>query len=154
MNEVHLEPIDHSNWRQALQIRSTPEQVEFVTEYEPVALQILAKSYVGEGGLEWEPFAIFAGDTMVGVFAIAHSGIECQVFNFLIDRSFQGRGYGRAAMDAIVDHIRRKLPDCKELTLTSHPRNIRAQKLYRSVGFVATGKERVGGPIWQFDLID
>ncbi len=154
MNNVHLEPIVHSNWRQALQIRSRPEQVEFVTEYEPVALQILAKSYIGVGGLKWEPFAIYDGDTMAGVVAIAHSGVECQVFNLLIDQSFQGRGYGRAAMNAIIDHIRRKLPDCNELTLTSHPRNTRAQNLYRSVGFVATGKEREGGPIWLFDLDD
>lgn len=152
MNSVHLEPIDHSNWRQALQIQSTPEQAEFVTEFEPVALQILAKSYIGEGGLKWAPFAICAGDIMVGVVAIAHSGAECQVFNLLIDRLFQGRGYGRAAMDAIVSYVRESLPDCNELTLTSHPRNTQAQKLYSSAGFVATGKERVGGPIWSFDL--
>lgn len=154
MNNVHLEPIDHSNWRPALQIRSTPEQVEFVTEYEPVALQILAKSYIGDGGLKWEPLAIYAGETMVGVFALAHSGLEAQVFNFLIDQSFQGRGYGKAALEATIDRVREELPDCKELTLTSHPRNTRAQKLYRSVGFVATGESRVGGPIWLFDLAD
>lgn len=125
-----------------------------MTEYEPVALLILSKSYIGEGGLKWEPFAIYAGDTMVGIVAIAHSGLECQVFNFLIDHSFQGRGYGRAAMDAIIDHVREELPDCNELTLTSHPRNTRAQKLYGSVGFVATGKERDGVPLWLFDLDD
>ena len=125
-----------------------------MTEYEPVALLILSKSYVGDGGLKWEPIAIYAGETMVGVFALAHSGLECQVHHFLIDRSFQGRGYGRAAMDAIVDHIRGKFPDCNELTLTANPKNRRAQNLYSSVGFVATGKERVGGPIWLFDLDD
>lgn len=63
MNKVHLKPIDESNWREALQMRSTPEQAEFVTEYEPVALQILAKSYIGVGGLKWEPLAIYADDT-------------------------------------------------------------------------------------------
>lgn len=152
MKIVHLELIDTSNWRQALQISPKPEQVEFVTEYEPVALQILAKSYVGEGGLKWEPFAIFVDENMVGIFALAHSGHECQVFNFLIDRAFQGRGYGRAAMLAVIDHVRKKYSDCKELTLSSHPRNEPAQELYRSVGFVATGKERVGGPVWLFDL--
>lgn len=89
---------------------------------------------------------------MVGVFALAHSGTEAQVFNFLIDRSFQARGYGKAAMGATIDYVRESLPECKELTLTSHPQNTRAQHLYSSVGFVATGKEREGGPIWLFDL--
>lgn len=154
MDNVHLELIDQSNWRQALQICSTPEQVEFVTEYEPVALLILAKSYIGDGGQEWLPTAIFSGDIMVGVVALAHSGLECQVHHFLIDQSFQGRGYGKAAMNAIVDYIRAKLPECNKLTLTANPRNTRAQKVYSSVGFVETGKERVGGPIWLFDLDD
>lgn len=152
MSNVHLEHIDRSNWRQAINIRSTPEQVEFVMEFEPVALQILAKAYIGEGGLKWEPMAIYDGDVMVGIFALAHGEDECQVFNFLIDQSFQGSGYGTAAMNAVVDRIRDRHPDCRAITLTANAKNVRAQNFYRSNGFIATGKERVGGPIWKFEL--
>ena len=152
MATVHLKTIDSSNWREALEIRSTPEQVEFVTEYEPVALLILAKASVGEGGFLWEPIAFYEGETMVGTVALSHDGFACQVHHFLIDQAFQRRGLGRASMTALVDHIRAKFPDCAEVTLTANPRNNPAQSLYRSVGFVPTGEERTGGPIWQYSF--
>jgi len=152
VSDVHLEPLDPSNWRRALQIRCNPDQVKFVADHEPVALVILSKSYIRPGGLTWEPFGIVAGDTMVGVVALAHSEMKCEMLHLLIDRSYQGRGLGKAAVTAIVHQIRRELPDCKELTLTVHPRNERAQRLYRSVGFQTTGRQRDGEPVFQMKL--
>lgn len=154
MNDLHLKPIDRSNWRRALEIRGHPGQLEFVAEYEPVALVILSKSYVCPGGLTWEPFGIYAGGTMIGIVALAHSVIKCEVLHLVIDRSYQGRGFGRAAMTAIIDHLRRALPDCAELTLRVHPRNERAQRLYNSAGFQATREQRDGESVWQLKLGD
>lgn len=152
VSDVHLEPIDRSNWRRALQIRSNPDQLKFVAEHEPVALVILAKSYIRPEGWTWQPFSIVADDTMVGIVALAHSGSNCEMLHLVIDHSFQGRGLGRATVERIVDLIRRDLPDCKELTLTVHPDNERAQRLYASLGFQATGGQRDGELVWQLKL--
>ena len=50
-----LVPIDQSNWRDALRVRVSDEQLPLVADSQPVALVILAKAHVGEGGRRWEP---------------------------------------------------------------------------------------------------
>lgn len=152
LNDIHLERITSSNWRQALEIRTASGQLEFVADYAPVALVMLSKSYVRPGGLTWEPFGIRSGDTMVGIVALAHSGSICEIYHLLIHRSRQGAGIGTAAVHAIYNHVIRELPGCSELTLTVHPRNEPAQRLYRSAGFRSTGEYRNEEPVLRLEL--
>lgn len=147
---VHLQPMDRSNWRRALGVRSHLEQLEFVADHEPVALVILSKCYIRPGGLTWVPFAIVADDVIIGIVALAHSENACEMLHLLIDRSCQGRGLGTLAVAAILDHVRENLPQFSQLTLTVHPRNERARRLYESAGFVSTGEVRDGEVIWHF----
>lgn len=150
--DLRLERLDDSNWRRALEVRPKPEQLTFVADYEPVVLVILSKCDRRAGGLTWEPFGILAGGKTVGVCALAHSAASSKLFHFLIDRDCQGRGYGRAAMTAIIEKLRRERPACKELVLTVHPRNAPAQRLYASLGFRDTGESLEGEPVWRLAL--
>ena len=154
VKDLRIERLDDSNWRYALDVRPGPDQLEFVADYEPVVLVILSKCDRRPGGLTWEPFGILVGDKIVGVCALAHAAAGCKLFHFLIDRSCQNRGYGRAAMKAIIDHLRRERPSCRELTLTVHPRNAPAQRLYGSLGFRDTGELRGGDHVWKLALGD
>jgi diamine N-acetyltransferase len=62
----------------------------------------------------------------------------------MIDDRFQGRGYGRAALDAIVELVRdRGLPIVR---LSVVPENEQALEFYRRNAFVETG-EIAGGEI-------
>ena len=147
--KLHLEALDRSNWRRALEVRTAPGQLKFVADHEPVALVILAKCYLRPGDLEWEPFGIYADDSMVGIVALAWSGEACEIYHLVIDRAHQGRGLGKAAMQMIVEWVRRERPACRSLRLTLHPENERARRLYTSVGFVPSGEDRQGEPLWQ-----
>lgn len=150
--DLRLERLDDSNWRRALEVRPKPDQLAFVADYEPVVLVILSKCDLRAGGLTWEPFGILVGGKVVGVCALAHAATRCKLFHFLIDRSCQGRGYGRAAMTAIIEHLRRERPACEDLVLTVHPRNEPAQRLYDSLGFRDTGETLEGEPVWRLAL--
>lgn len=58
----------------------------------------------------------------------------------MIDRAYQGRGYGRAAIGLALDFIR-TFPCGKAGTcyLSYEPDNDRARSLYLSMGFEETG---------------
>ena len=154
---VQLVPIDRDNWRATLEVRVQPEKLQWVASREPVALMILAKSYVRNDFQEWHPLAVMDGDTVVGVLAIGTAGDVAWLHHFLIDERFQGRGFGRAAMVAAARWLRALHPSPTRLGLCVLPENEVAFGLYRSLGF-----ERVGVTLddqwititWLSDMLD
>jgi len=97
------------------------------------------------------PFGIYAGEVPVGFLmisygcedwpdapAIAHDNYS--LWRLMIDESYQGQGYGKAALTAALQYIR-TLP-CGPAThcwLSYEPENTVAKKLYASFGFTETG---------------
>ncbi len=94
-NDLALVPISNLNWRKTLQVRTTPNQLKFVADFEPVALVILSKSYVRAGNVDWHPLAITADDATIGVVALTHQKTRCEIFHLVIDCDLQGRGLGK-----------------------------------------------------------
>jgi len=140
--KLQLVPLDVSNWRNALQVRTTPKQLAYVADFEPVALVILAKSYVRPGNLDWYPLAIMLDNEIVGVVALAHNSEHCMLYHLVIDSSKQGQGLGKASIAVIVDYIRENFSRCNTVSLTVHQDNHLARHIYLSFGFQTTGKMR------------
>ena len=149
---VQLAPIDRHNWRGALAVQVTADQLPYVAGHQPVALVILAKSYVRPGGLDWEPLAVTVEGSVVGVVALAHGRTHSEVFHLTVDVSRQRQGVGSAAVDALVSHVAATRPDAQQIRLTTHPENEPAQRLYRSRGFLPNGELRDGEPVWSLAL--
>ena len=85
--------------------------------------------------------AIYAGETPVG-FAMLfedHAKAEYGLWRFMIDKKHQGKGYGRAALELIIDRIKGH-PNATKMELSVVPENKGAIKLYTSMGFVDTGR--------------
>jgi diamine N-acetyltransferase len=148
---ISLRPIDSSNYRECIELSVAPDQQRFVASN----LHSLADAYVWREAAE--PYAVYSGDEMVGfalLFPLA-DGAEDSIpepgtergyilVRLMIDDRFQGRGYGRAALDAIAELVRdRGLPT---LRLSVVPENVQALELYRRNGFAETG-EVDGGEI-------
>lgn len=147
-----LAPIDRDNWRAALAVQVTPDQLRYVAGHQPVALVILAKSYVRPGNLEWEPLAITAGASVLGVVVLAHARTHSELLHLAVDVPRQGQGVGSAAVELLVAHIAATRPGAEDVRLTVHPENERAQRLYRSRGFSPNGEVRDGEPVWSTNL--
>ena len=155
MQRIHLRAVTDASWREALVLAVWPEQQRFVSEYAPIAAIALAKAYIRPGGMNWEPYAIYTDAMMIGFFALAYEPDtpgHYWLFHFFIDRRHQGRGYGKAAMERIIEMVRQKHPQCQTLRLTVHPENLAAQRLYTAAGFQPTGSERWGEPVYQLAL--
>jgi ribosomal protein S18 acetylase RimI-like enzyme len=149
---VQLTLIDQHNWRAALDVQVTPDQLQYVAGYQPVALVILAKAYVWPGDLEWEPLAITLEAAVVAVAALAHATAHTELLHLAVDAPRQGQGLGSAAVELLVAHVRECRPDAEDVRLTVHPENERAQRLYRRQGFLPTGESRDGEAVWLLDL--
>lgn len=64
-------------------------------------------------------------------------GEEALNWSFYLDRDSQGMGYGRAAAKLAVKILKTAVPDMP-IKLSTESDNIKAQRLYLSIGFVKT----------------
>lgn len=151
-SDLRLEPITADNWRTTLSVRTTPSQLEFVADYEPVALVILSKCFVRPGDIDWFPFAITINKKTVGVVALASSRNRCEILHLVIDRDQQGKGLGTASVHLLVDYIRKSWAEVETVSLTVHPDNQVAQHIYSACGFVATGELKDSQQVMEMPL--
>lgn len=138
MPTVTTRPVTDANWQTALALDIEPDQRDFT----PSVAISLAKAYIQPDGLAYDPVAIYAGATMVGFYSFIYKPGDlryCYLGGFLIDKAHQGRGYGRAALADFIATVQRSYPQCRDILLSVHPQNERAQQLYTRLGFVKTG---------------
>ena len=155
--DIELREVTSANWQEALRLAVYPDQQRFIAEYTPIVAIALAKAYLRLGGATWTPYAIYASATMVGFVALAYESDtpdQYWIFHFFIDHRYQGRGYGRAALQRFMELVKREHPTCELLQLVVHPENHRAQLLYTAAGFRLSGIERWGEPVYQFAVRD
>ncbi|WP_245863965.1 GNAT family N-acetyltransferase [Paenibacillus donghaensis] len=62
-----------------------------------------------------------------------------ELCRFMIDRKFQGKGYGKQALSLIIEEMKNRF-GCKEIHLSTGPENTRGKHIYENLGFVSTGE--------------
>ena len=87
-----------------------------------------------------EALAIVADSTPIGFAMVTMNPSQVWIHSFMIDRGFQGQGWGRRALLTLLEWIDGRCPISCCIELAS--RNPIALSLYRSVGFVETHDER------------
>jgi len=67
------------------------------------------------------------------------------LFRYMIGEQYQDKGYGRVAMEMLIEHMKKRLQGSADAIYICYcPPNIVAKKFYDSFGFVDTG-QIVGG---------
>ncbi|ASV83678.1 acetyltransferase family protein [Ochrobactrum quorumnocens] len=72
---------------------------------------------------------------------IGDGGCFFQVVDIAVDPQHQGRGLGKAIMDAIMQHVNAELPDSAYVSLIA---DVPANKLYEKFGFQETAPRSLG----------
>ena len=132
---VSLRPIDTRRLARAVvRLQLAPGQEEFIA---PNSIS-MADAYVER---DWMPLAVFADEELVGFAMYGHELPEDRwwIIRLMFDARFQGRGYGRAAAEALIA-LMRKRHGCREIFLGLEDGNQIAERLYASLGFRATGE--------------
>jgi diamine N-acetyltransferase len=133
---MELRDVNADNWRDVVHIKPREDQRRFVAS---VAYYLILCHY----GEEWRPLALYTDDKPVG-FAMWAFDTEEESYwigGLVIGAEHQGKGYGREAMEALLDHLAAQ-PGYREAALSCDPENTVARRLYASLGFVETD-ERV-----------
>lgn len=138
---ITLTPVTRENWLEALELKVNQEQHCFV----PTVAVSLAKVSIKPDGdnVEYLPFAIYEGETMVGFLMHAYVEETTDMYwinGFLIDVKYQRKGYGKAALQQMIAYITHRFSQCREVRLTVYPDNHAAISLYRGLGFEETGE--------------
>jgi len=144
--EVSLRELTMETMREICRLEVKEEQREFVA---PNVFSI-AQAY-------FEPHAwfrgVYAGDTPVG-FAMLYEnpdGAEYFLWRFMIDAQQQRKGYGRAALGLVVEHVR-GLPNATELRLSYVDGDAGPRDFYRAHGFAETGDLEEGEIVMSLPL--
>ncbi|WP_217593974.1 GNAT family N-acetyltransferase [Cohnella sp. GbtcB17] len=145
---ITLRKITLDNRRAVFNLEVSEDQRQYVASN----LSSVASCYVlsTNGGHPF-PFAIYADEQPVG-FAMLTYGITgyelpsvadgsyC-ILRFMIDRHYQGRGYGREALAEMIKFIRTFPAGPAQLCWLPYKRdNTAAKKLYESFGFQENGE--------------
>ncbi len=145
---VTLRPITRENLGAVLRLRKHPDQEGFV----PDNAASLALAYVEP---TFAPLAVYAGEEPVG-FAMYGQHPDTGawwVIRLMIDREQQGQGYGRAAMEAVIEMMAERV-GCEEIVTSFVPSNAVAAGLYAGLGFRPTGEIEDGEPLVRLWLVD
>jgi diamine N-acetyltransferase len=99
------------------------------------------------------PRAVFADGELVGflMYDATSDGDNAQIYRFMIDRAFQGRGYGKAALQLVLAEIK-VLGHIHRVSICYEPENEGARQLYAKAGFVEDGLDEDGEMIAHLDL--
>lgn len=127
---MELISIDKRNWEEAAKLEVRDDQASFVL---PNVWSIAEAQFY-----PWiEPYAIFDGNQMVGflVYGRDPSDGRYWLYRFMIDRHFQGRGFGTRALTTLLERLR-ALPDCRAVSVGFQADNLAAERLYLAAGFV------------------
>jgi diamine N-acetyltransferase len=131
---VILRAITKDNWEEAAELKVRDDQTDFV------ALNVwsIAESKFYDA---LKPMAIYDDEAMVGFLMYGRDPQDRQywLYRFMIDRRYQHRGFGRAALTRLIDLLKRT-PDCDAVNVGYDPVNALAERLYLSMGFEKTGK--------------
>jgi diamine N-acetyltransferase len=129
---VELREITQDTLHAVLALSVAPEQEEYVAPN----VRSIAEAH-------FEPHAwfraVYADDVPVGfVMAYRDPPITFWIWRFMIDAAHQGKGYGRQALDLLVEEARKDGVDAVKLSF--HPGEHSPRAFYSRFGFVETGE--------------
>lgn len=145
-SNITLRKVTKENFRAVAKLSVADDQKNFVANN---AFSMAEASFEEEAWFR----AIYAGDTPVG-FAMLYEDYEkCEygLWRFMIDKNHQGQGFGKAALQLLIDRVK-ALPNATEMDLHVVPENEGAVRLYKEFGFVATGKVEWGEDQYKLDF--
>jgi diamine N-acetyltransferase len=131
---VHLEPVTKENLEDVLNLRINENQAGYVS----TTAESLAQAYVYQKTAF--PFAVYSDREIVGFIMMGYYEAKqyYTLWKLLIDRDYQHRGYGKAALQQGLLFLKDRF-HVQEIYTGVIPGNPAAKSLYESLGFRETG---------------
>lgn len=144
---MELRAITEQNYQKILDLSTGAGQEEFVARN----VRSLAQAWVFRDRAR--PYALYEGEEPVGfiMFDWRPEKKWVEIWRLMIDHRFQGKGYGRAAVQKALEFLRESgLFDKVQINYVEE--NQGAKHLYRSMGFQETGAMEGNEVVMEMDL--
>lgn len=134
---AELREINDTNRAECVALSVSAEQAQYISPNADSLKEAEALSEIAR------PFAVYIDGKMVGFTMFAFDEINDDpdrywLWRLMIGDGFQGRGYGNAALEVIIDYFRKNGAD--EITLSTKESNTAALRLYHKFGFRENGE--------------
>jgi len=145
---IRLERIHKDNWEECAELEPAEEQQSLIA---PNVYSIAEAQFL-QG---FSSVAIYKHETMIGyaLYGIDPDDHNYWIYRFMIDRRFQGQGYGFLAVCSIIEEIRNRSDRTDVLVLGYKPENERARRLYSKAGFIEDGMAPWGEMIAKYSYV-
>ncbi len=138
---VTLREITRDSLRAILNLKVSKKQEQFVA---PNAVSIAEAHFSSNAWFR----AIYADETPVGFVMLGEvpeKGLHF-LWRLMIDERYQGRDYGRKALELVIQHVK-TMTSAKELLTSCHEGKGSPSGFYLKMGFVETGEKIDNGEI-------
>jgi len=137
---LEFREVTEENFEEFVALEVSPEQKEnFYFKRTDPNLWSLAQMHIHKGS---RIVAVYVDGMIVGgmFYNPDEGGKDAWLTRFMIDKRYQGKGYGRQAMLILIERVRAENPGATRLGLSYEPHNENAERLYSSLGFKPTGE--------------
>jgi len=138
---VTLREITRDSLRAILDLKVSKKQEQFVA---PNAVSIAEAHFSSNAWFR----AIYADETPVGFVMLGEvpeKGLHF-LWRLMVDERYQGRDYGRKALELVIQHVK-TVTSAKELLTSCHEGKGSPKGFYLKMGFVETGEKIDNGEI-------
>ncbi|NMO94300.1 GNAT family N-acetyltransferase [Paenibacillus lemnae] len=139
---IDLKPVSVQNWYACTKLKVTEEQRNVFPA--PVVYWIAESKFVDD----FELRAVYWNTDLVGFIVFCNRPDEDGNYwipALMIDEQYQGRGFGKSAMDKLIEHM--SSMNCNKIMIGHRPDNLLAAQLYESLGFKKVSEEVIDGEI-------
>lgn len=142
---ITFKEIDRGNFFDVIKLGVAEEQKGFVATN--VFSLAQAKAFP-----ECVPLAIYEEEVLVGftMYCMDQEDHEYWIYRLMIDTKHQSKGYGKAAMEKLIERIQ----DDKQhrvIYISFEPENMWAQQLYEKLGFEVDGRVIDGEIVYKLE---
>ncbi|MFE7061004.1 GNAT family N-acetyltransferase [Sutcliffiella sp. NPDC057660] len=147
-NTIILRKIDETNWKEAIQLKVSEDQEEYVASnlYSIAQFQFLK---------DFKAMGVYMDEQMVGfaMYGIDSDDGNYWIYRLMVDKKYQGRGVGKQAIGKILEDINaNNTGGIPCVILGFHPENKVAKHVYEKAGFVETEMASWGEQLARLEL--
>ncbi len=138
-NKVTSSLLSKEEWEVILNLSTSSDQHSFIETSQECLDDARTNAY----GMKWDFYGIYLETTLIGFAMHGRQTFRLLPFSmvwldrFMIDKKYQGKGYGKLAMQSILPKMRSGYR-CKNVFLSVFEGNIAAISLYEKLGFRKT----------------
>ena len=148
--EIELIDLSEENMKQCFEMKVTTDQMQYIASNMDSWKTAIEHEKVAR------PFALYCDGKIVGFTMFAFDedyedpNDRYWLWRLMIDESLQGKGYGTAALQVIIQYF--KDHGANNIRLSTKSTNTNALSMYRKAGFKDTGEMNGEEIVLQLDL--